>query len=78
MTIVRRYARAFAPALAIAGTLMAGPAASDPIRAPDSQVKLLAQAYDTAGQRLFAKLAAAPGNVVFSPYSVGAALSMAL
>jgi serpin B len=41
-------------------------------------VTLLARAYNAAGQQLFGQLAARPGNVVFSPYSVGTALSMAI
>jgi serpin B len=36
-------------------------------------------AYNTSGQQLFKQfLAASPGNVVFSPYSIGTAMAMAL
>ncbi len=38
----------------------------------------VAAAYNRTGFDLFAKLAAQPGNVVISPYSVGTAMAMAL
>jgi serpin B len=71
-----RYARALAAAFAVAVT--AGPAAAQINIAAEARVTLLARAYNAAGQQLFGRLAATPGNVVFSPYSVGVALSMAI
>jgi len=38
----------------------------------------LAVAYNASGRQLFANLAASPGNIVFSPYSIGTAMAMAL
>jgi serpin B len=54
-----------APTLALAPTVEANSA------------RLIA-AYNGLGQRLFKELANKPGNVVFSPYSIGAATAMAL
>src|SRR5438552_4138053 len=47
-----------------------GEAAADP--------KALTQAYNVSGQQLFRELAATPGNIVLSPYSIGSAMAMAL
>jgi len=41
-------------------------------------VAALATAYNASGQQLFKAFAAAPGNIVLSPYSIGTALAMAL
>ena len=38
----------------------------------------LAQAYNASGQQLFQRFSAAPGNVAFSPYSIGTVMAMAL
>jgi serpin B len=46
--------------------------------AQDARIKILVEAYNASGQRLFKTFAAAPGNVVFSPYSIGAAMAMVL
>ena len=43
----------------------------------DARIKQLTAAYRASGQALFARLAAEPGNIVFSPYSVGTAMAMA-
>lgn len=61
---------ALAACLAIAGG-MRGAAAHGKIEA-------LTHAYNVSGQELFGKLAAEPGNIVISPYSIGAAMAMAL
>ncbi len=45
--------------------------------AQDSSRSLTA-AYNASGQDLFKRLAAAPGNIVFSPYSIGSAMAMVL
>lgn len=78
MTSIGRYAGAFAAAVAAMAATAAGPAAAQLNIAAEARVTLLARAYNAAGQQLFGQLAAAPGNVVFSPYSVGTALSMAI
>jgi serpin B len=38
----------------------------------------LVESYNTSGQALFDKLAGTPGNIVLSPYSIGASMAMAL
>jgi leukocyte elastase inhibitor len=43
----------------------------------DARIKQLTAAYRASGQALFARLAAEPGNIVFSPYSIGTAMAMA-
>lgn len=58
------------PALALA--LMAVPAASQ------GDIRALTQAYNRSGQDLLRALAAAPGNVVISPLSIGTAMAMVL
>jgi serpin B len=78
MATIARYTRALAAAFAMVGAMAARPAAAQLNIAAEARVTLLARAYNAAGQQLFGQLAAAPGNVVFSPYSVGTALSMAI
>jgi serpin B len=56
--------------------MTARPATAQLNIAAEARVTLLARAYNGAGQQLFGQLTAAPGNMVFSPYSVGTALSM--
>ncbi len=46
--------------------------------AAEARATLLAKSYNASGQQLFVQLAAKPGNIVFSPYSVGTAMTMAL
>ena len=53
----------------------AAPQAGAPV---DGRIKTLTQAYNASGQQLFGQFAASSGNVVFSPYSIGAAMAMAL
>src|SRR5262249_37368852 len=43
-----------------------------------AQVQALTAAYNESGQQLFKAFSAAPGNIVFSPYSIGTAMAMAL
>ncbi len=78
MNTIGRNAGTLAAVMAIAGTIMAGPAAAQLHIAAEARVTLLARAYNATGQQLFGQFAATPGNVVFSPYSVGTAMSMAL
>jgi serpin B len=40
--------------------------------------RVVADAYNASGQELFKQFSAAPGNIVFSPYSIGTAMAMAL
>jgi serpin B len=41
-------------------------------------VRALSGAYNASGQDLFKRLSTGPGNFVFSPYSIGTAMAMAL
>lgn len=43
-----------------------------------SNAQLLTQAYDSTGLDLLKRFAQSPGNIVFSPYSIGVATSMVL
>jgi len=43
-----------------------------------AQEKPLAEAYNASAQILFKQFTAEPGNIVFSPYSIGTAMAMAL
>ena len=46
---------------------------------PDlADVPALTRAYNASGQALFKEFAAGSGNIVFSPYSIGTAMAMAL
>jgi serpin B len=75
MNIIARNT-GLAAVIAIAGTMTAGPAAAQLHIAAEARVTLLARAYNATGQQLFGQLAASPGNIVFSPYSIGTAMSM--
>ncbi len=85
MIMGRRIGRATAAALgaavlvAVVGIADTGRVAAQPLNiAAEARITLLARAYNATGQQLFGQFAATPGNVVFSPYSIGAAMSMAL
>ena len=43
-----------------------------------AEVRPLTRAYNASGQALFRDFSAGPGNIVFSPYSIGTAMAMAL
>jgi serpin B len=43
-----------------------------------ADVQALMRAYNASGQTLFRAFAASPGNIVFSPYSIGTAMAMVL
>src|SRR5712692_633897 len=58
------------------GKMTGRPATAQLHIAAEARVTLLARAYNAAGQQLFGQLTAAPGNIVFSPYSVATAMSM--
>jgi serpin B len=49
-----------------------------PAAAGEAQNKALTSAYNALGQDLTRAFAAAPGNIVLSPYSIGTAMAMAL
>lgn len=58
-------------------------AAQDVLKLPPPRPELrdvpaLTRAYNASGQALFKNFAAGPGNIVFSPYSIGTAMAMAL
>jgi serpin B len=44
----------------------------------NARTAALTMSYNASGQQLFAQFAASPGNIVFSPYSIGSAMAMAL
>jgi serpin B len=46
--------------------------------ASQESVTALSDAYNASGQELFARLAAAPGNIVVSPYSIGTAMALTM
>jgi serpin B len=73
---VRRAGLAFAAVLAAQAAVPDGlaPAA----RARDGLVRALTAAYDASAHDLFTTFVAKPGNVVFSPYSIGSAMAMVL
>ena len=70
--LVRRAGPALAAVVA-AGLTCASARAED-----EGSLRALTDAYNASGHDLFAKLAAAPGNIVFSPYSIGTAMAMTL
>jgi serpin B len=49
-----------------------------PFTTASAQEKTLAEAYNASGQALFHSFARKSGNIVFSPYSIGTAMAMAL
>jgi serpin B len=82
MNSIGRNAGAVAGAIAIVtaivGAITPGPARGQLQIAAEARVTLLARAYNATGQQLFGQFTSAPGNIVFSPYSIGTAMSMAL
>jgi serpin B len=71
MTPLTLGARAILVAAALAALSAAAESADDKSRA-------LTEAYNASGRALFGRLAATPGNLVISPYSIGIAMDMAL
>jgi serpin B len=57
-----------------AGLLLAQAAGA----AEPAQMRALTSAYNASGHDLFTKFVATPGNIVFSPYSIGTAMAMVL
>src|SRR5579864_6074396 len=68
---------AFAAAMAMAAFPVDGARAQIVVE-DNAQAGALASAYNASGEQLFAHLATSPGNIVFSPYSIGTAMAMAL
>src|SRR5687768_4472435 len=61
--------------------LLPAPASRPTSLASEGSIIELSEAYNASGQELFSRLAAAPGdprNIVFSPYSIGTAMALAL
>jgi serpin B len=79
MPVARRRAVPIAAAATLTTVLAAatpqGVAAQERNRA---DIQALTRAYNASGQMLFRDFAASPGNIVFSPYSIGSAMAMAL
>jgi serpin B len=61
-----------------AGFALAALVLASPVRAEQAPVRALTAAYDASAHDLFTTFAAKPGNIVFSPYSIGTAMAMAL
>jgi serpin B len=78
--IAGAIASAAAGVAVISAIGMALPAvAATPLNiAAEARLALLSKGYNATGQQLFTQFSAARGNIVFSPYSVAAAMSMAL
>jgi serpin B len=78
--IARTIASAAAGIAVISGIGMSSPAtAATPLNiAAEARIALLAKGYNATAQQLFSQFSAGRGNIVFSPYSVGTAMSMAL
>ena len=78
MNTIGRSATALAAIIAGTAAIVTVPATAQLHIAVEARVTLLARAYNATGQQLFGQLGATPGNIVFSPYSIGTAVSMAL
>ncbi|MFI5010730.1 MAG: serpin family protein [Hyphomicrobiales bacterium] len=61
-----------------ASLLLVASAFLAPGKAADDASKALAAAFNGFGQHVFAALERKPGNIVFSPYSVGVAMAMTM
>ncbi|MCC6888886.1 MAG: hypothetical protein IT536_10150 [Hyphomicrobiales bacterium] len=72
----RRHAVPAAALAILAGLMPSGALGQEP--ASRAQVQALTRAYNKSGHALFRDFAARPGNIVFSPYSIGTAMAMAL
>ena len=74
----RRAGPIVAAVLAAAVSQIAGAEVAAPQGAGQPDVRALTSAYPASGQALFLDFATGPGNIVFSPYSIGTAMAMAL
>ncbi len=76
MPIARRRA---APIVTTAAVLLAAaPQVAAAQEAGRKDVQALTRAYNASGQALFRDFSTGPGNIVFSPYSIGTAMAMVL
>jgi len=73
-TSVRRTLRT----AVLAAATLAAPLAAPAARADDAAARALTAAYNASAHDLFKTFLAEPGNIVFSPYSIGTAMAMAL
>jgi serpin B len=64
--------------LALSGVLPRPARADTPANDVSQDVRALTDAYNASGDQLFEAFAKSPGNIVFSPYSIGTAMSLAL
>src|ERR1700680_2847108 len=60
-----------APCLAVVGLIALS------AQVAQAQVQTLTGSYNASGQALFKQFTAEPGNIVFSPYSIGTVMAMA-
>ncbi len=72
------FARRRVLSMAAAGLVYAIPTGVVAQGSVQPEVQALTRAYNASGQMLFREFSAAPGNIVFSPYSIGTAMAMAL
>lgn len=73
--IIAGYATVMMLTYAVGGLLIARPVPQTPA---DDSVAALSSAYNSSAQNLFSRLSASPGNIVFSPYSVGTAMALVM
>jgi serpin B len=84
MPIARRRAGSIVTAVLavvvpqVAGAQVAGAQVAVSQGAGQPDVRALTSAYNASGQALFRDFATGPGNIVFSPYSIGTAMAMAM
>ena len=70
-----RVSNAMTRCCAGVGVMLVGALTPHLARAQD--IRPLVQAFNASGLDVFHQLAARPGNILFSPYSVGSAMAMA-
>ena len=75
---MRSQIASYRAAMAMIVTLSLPLASEAAVAADDGAARALAGAYNTSGQDLFRSIARQPGNIVFSPYSIGTAMAMVL
>jgi serpin B len=73
--LIRKAGLAAAVAASVVATFCAREAVAQD---HDARERALVDAYDASGVALFKEFSAKPGNIVFSPYSIGTAMAMVL
>jgi serpin B len=63
---------------ALLGVLLAAMQSRPMTLVSEDSVAALTEAYNASGQELFARLRAAPGNIIVSPYSIGTVMALTL